>query len=61
MDTLTIVSEPFVFTQQRPLLPGQFLSEAKQSDMSEQELEAFHRVRLLVPFYRVARDGRQIA
>jgi len=22
MDTLTIVDEPFVFTQQRPLLPG---------------------------------------
>jgi len=29
--------------------------------LSEQELEAFHRVRLLVPFYRVARDGRAIA
>jgi len=63
MDTLSIVAEPFVFTQQRPLLPGQFLSEARQSGLhlSEQELEAFHRVRLLVPFYRVAREGREIA
>lgn len=63
VDTLSVLDEPFAFTQFRPVLPAQFLSEAKNSgfSLSEQELEALHRVRLLVPFYRVARDGREIA
>jgi hypothetical protein len=45
-------------TQYRPLLPRQFIDETKKCGLwlSEQELKAFHRVRLLVPFYRLARD-----
>src|SRR5438128_2192419 len=63
MDTLTIINELFTFTQYRPLLPRQLVDEAKGCGtwLSEQELEAWHRVRLLVPFYRLARDGREIA
>jgi hypothetical protein len=63
MDTLTIINEPFTFTQYRPLLPRQLVDEAKGCGtwLSEQELEAWHRVHLLVPFYRLARDGREIA
>jgi hypothetical protein len=62
MDTLAIIDEPFTFTQYRPLTSHQFISEASKYGLwlSEQELEAWHRVRLLVPFYRVARDRRQI-
>lgn len=63
MDTRRLLEEPFTFTQLRPLLPRQFIDVAKKCGMwlSEQELEAFHRVRLVVPVYRVARDGRTIA
>ncbi len=63
MDTLSLVDEPFAFTQFRPLLPRQFIEEAKKCGLwlSQQELEAWHRVRILVPFYRLARDGRAIA
>jgi len=63
IDTLRLLDEPFTFTQYRPLLPRQFIDEAKKCGLwlSEQELEALHRVRLLMPFYRLARDGREIA
>lgn len=63
MDTRVLLSEPFTFTQQRPLQASGFLSEARNCGLrsSEQELEAFHRTRLLVPFYRFVRDGREIA
>jgi hypothetical protein len=63
VDTLRLLDEPFTFTQYRPLLPRQFIDEAKRCGLwlSEQELEAIHRVRLLVPLYRLARDGREIA
>jgi hypothetical protein len=63
MDTLILLDEPFTFSQQRPLEPRQFIDEAQTCGiwMSEQELEAWHRVRLLVPLYRLARDGRAIA
>lgn len=62
MDTLSLLAEPFTFTQFRPLLPRQFIGEARQCGvwLSDEELEAWHRVRLLVPLYRLARDGREI-
>jgi hypothetical protein len=46
MDTLTIMNEPFTFTQYRPLLPRQLVDDAKRCGtwLSEQELEAWHRV-----------------
>jgi hypothetical protein len=63
MDATILLDEPFTFTQQRLMLPAKFLEEARKCGlwMSEQELEAWHRVRLLVPAFRVARDGRAIA
>ena len=63
MDTLRLLDEPFTFTQYRPLVPRQLIDEARKCGLwlGEQELEALHRVRLLVPFYRLARDGREIA
>lgn len=63
MDTLALLSEPFTFTQYRPLQASDFLSEARNCGLwiGEQQLEALHRTRLLVPFYRFVRDGREIA
>ena len=63
MDTRVLLSEPFTFTQYRPLQASDFLSEARNCGLwiGEQELEALHRTRLLVPFYRFVRDGREIA
>jgi hypothetical protein len=56
---------PFSFTQLRLLMPHQFADEAKKRGLSisvsGDELEAFHRLRLLVPFFRVRRDRRAIA
>ena len=42
IDTLRLLDEPFTFTQYRPLLPRQFIDEAKKCGLwlSEQELEA---------------------
>jgi hypothetical protein len=59
VDTLRLLDEPFTFTQYRPLLPRQFIDETKKCGLwlSQQELEALHRVRLLVPFYRLARGS----
>jgi hypothetical protein len=63
METRVLLSEPFTFTQYRPLQASDFLSEARKCGLwiSEQELEAFHRTRLLLPFFRFVRDGREIA
>jgi hypothetical protein len=63
VDTLRLLEEPFTFTQRRPLLTSDFLSEGRKLGLalSAQELEAFHRVRLLIPLYRIRRDGREIA
>jgi hypothetical protein len=57
MDPLALLDEPYTFTQYRPLLPAQFAAESRSCGLwlTEQELEAWHRVRLLVPFYRLAR------
>jgi hypothetical protein len=63
VDTRVLLSEPFTFTQYRPLQASDFLSEARKCGLwlSDQEFEALHRTRLLVPFYRFVRDGREIA
>lgn len=61
--TLDLVRLPYAFTQVRPLLPNGFAREARARGFSaaEQQLEALHRLRLLVPLFRVERDGRAIA
>jgi hypothetical protein len=63
VDTRLLLSEPFTFTQNRPLQASDFLSEARKCGLwiTEQELDALHRTHLLVPLYRFVRDGRAIA
>lgn len=60
---IDLVALPYTFTQQRPLLANAFLSAARERGVSmvEQQLEALHRARILVPLLRVRRDGRAIA
>ncbi|MEA2494436.1 MAG: hypothetical protein QOJ29_2347 [Thermoleophilaceae bacterium] len=57
-----LVELPYTFTQLRPLMPDDFLSEARARDfhVGPDGLEALHRARLLVPFLRAGRDGRAI-
>lgn len=58
-----LVVLPYTFTQQRPLLADGFLNATRERglSMSEQQLEALHRARILVPLLRVRRNGRAIA
>ncbi|HEX2086452.1 MAG TPA: hypothetical protein VHF89_12270 [Solirubrobacteraceae bacterium] len=58
-----LIELPFAFTQLRPLMPSQFIGEARKRGvpLDEHQLEALHRLRLLPPFLRVQRDGRAIA
>ena len=54
---------PYVFTQLRPLTAAKFLSEARKRAvlLIEEHLEALHRLGVLVPLFRVRRDGRRVA
>lgn len=60
---LDLLDLPFTFWQLRLLTEDQFRREAKARgvDLFERQLEGLHRLRLLIPFLRVARDGRAIA
>lgn len=61
--SIDLIDLRYAFTQLRPLTPAKFLSEARQRDASliEEHLEALHRLGVLVPLFRVRRDGRRIA
>jgi hypothetical protein len=61
--TIDLLDLPFTFTQLRPLTADAFRDAARDRGLlvSEQELEALHRTRLLIPFFRVRRDTREIA
>src|SRR5579875_616274 len=54
---------PFSFTQLPPLTATGFIAEARQRgvQLEPDDLQAFHRLGLLVPMLRVQRDGRGIA
>ena len=60
--TVDLVELPYTFTQLRPLLADGFGREARQRGLflPAATLEALHRERLLVPLFRVQRDGRAI-
>lgn len=63
--TLTLLSMPFIFTQDELLTSRDFLKKAKERgyDLSLDRLQQLHRHSLLVPFYRVtdtAVEGRRI-
>ncbi len=59
----SLLDQPFSFWQLRLLTEQQFRDEAKARGVYLQspQLEALHRLRLIVPVLRVARDGRRIA
>lgn len=61
--SVDLLDLPFAFTQLRPLTAAKFLSEARKRDvlLIEEHLEALHRLDVLVPLFRVRRDGRRIA
>lgn len=54
---------PYTYWQLPLLTEAQFRREAQARGVHffERQLEGFHRLRLLTPFLRVQRDGRQIA
>jgi hypothetical protein len=54
---------PFSFTQLPPLTAREFIAAALKRGVQLQtdDLQAFHRLRLLVPMVRVQRDGRAVA
>jgi hypothetical protein len=53
---------PYTFTQLRPLMSHQFVAEVRGRGvmLTEAQVEALHRVRLVTPFLRVQRDTRLI-
>jgi hypothetical protein len=53
---------PFTFTQLPVLMPDKFAREARDRgvELTTADLEALHRLRILTPFLRYRRDGRQI-
>jgi hypothetical protein len=59
---LDLLELPYSFSQLPLLTAEQFRREAKGRgvELTEDELEALHRARVLVPLFRVARDGRAI-
>jgi hypothetical protein len=61
--TLDLLDLPYTFWQLRLLTEDQFRREAKARgvDLFERQLEGLHRLRVLLPFVRVSRDGRAIA
>jgi hypothetical protein len=54
---------PYTFTQLALLTPSKFIREARDRGvwLTDDQLEGLHRARLLIPFARVQRDGREIA
>ncbi len=54
---------PYSFTQLPPLTAQEFVDEARKRGVQLQldDLQAFHRLKLLVPMLRVRRDGRAVA
>ncbi len=60
--TTDLLEQPFVFTQLRLLAGDEFRSEAGKRGVhfTEETLEALHRLRVLVPFFRVRRDRAAI-
>lgn len=58
-----LVDLPYSFTQLAPLMPATFIREAaaRGVQLTETQLEGLHRLRLLVPLFRVRRDGRAVA
>jgi hypothetical protein len=54
---------PYSFTQLPPLTAQEFIDEARKRGLQLQidDLQAFHRLKLLVPMLRVQRDGRAVA
>jgi hypothetical protein len=58
-----LIELPYTFTQLRPLVARQFISEARARGVSltDAQLEGLHRARVLVPLLRARRDGRAIA
>lgn len=54
---------PYSFTQLPLLMPEEFIREARQRGvrLSDNQLAALHRVRLVTPLFRVQRDGRAIS
>jgi hypothetical protein len=63
--TVELVELPFAFAlrDRELLLPDKFREAMRARGVSavEQELEALHRARILVPFLRVAREPREVA
>jgi hypothetical protein len=61
--TVDLVDLPFAFAQRGLLMPTKFSSEARDRGMPvfEEQLEALHRARLLVPLLRVRRRRRELA
>ena len=61
--SLDLLDLPFTFTQLPPLTADGFIREAKDrgARISQDQLEHLHRLRLLVPVFRVRRDTRAIA
>jgi len=59
---MDLVELPYSFSQLPLLLADQFRQEARARgvELGEDELEALHRARLLVPLFRLSRDGRPI-
>jgi hypothetical protein len=60
---LDLLEWPYSFSQLPLLTAEQFRREAsgRGVELAEDELEALHRARLLVPMFRLSRDGRPIA
>ena len=54
---------PYSFTQSPCLMPDEFLRAAADRGLraTRDDLQALHRLRLLVPMFRVRRDGRAVA
>lgn len=61
--TVDLPRLPYAFTQLKPFSTSKFSMEARDRGVSltENALEALHRVGILVPFFRAQRDGRAIA
>jgi hypothetical protein len=60
--TVDLLELPYSFTQQHLLTSHEFCRAANKRGfgLTDQHLEALHRARLLVPLFRVKRDGRAI-
>lgn len=58
-----LIELPYVFWQQPLLTVSKFRAACRERGLhlSESDLETLHRLRLLVPFLRVRRDGRAVA